>query len=140
PDIFNEVPEGTFQSNNSTFSADVLQLTVDALTLNVPRQTGLSTGQERLFQVTVESGQTLQVTLTTAGGGSNEIFLRHGSAPTSFLFDAVSTGPLMPNQSAIVPATQPGTYFVLIRGHSEPGPNTPVTVLAELLPLSITDV
>ena len=34
----------------------------------------------------------------------------------------------------------PGVYYVLIRGHSEPAANTPVTILAELLPLSITDV
>ncbi len=31
-------------------------------------------------------------------------------------------------------------YYILIRGHSEPTDNAPVTVLAELLPLSITDV
>ena len=34
----------------------------------------------------------------------------------------------------------PGVYYILIRGHSEPAADTPVTVLAELLPLSITNV
>ena len=34
----------------------------------------------------------------------------------------------------------PGVYYVLIEGNSEPADDTPVTVLAELLPLSITNV
>ena len=34
----------------------------------------------------------------------------------------------------------PGVYYILIRGDSEPADNTPVSVLAVLLPLSITNV
>src|SRR6185436_18137647 len=41
---------------------------------------------------------------------------------------------------ALIPSTQPGTYYVLIRGSSEPAPNTPVTLLAEVLPFAITEV
>jgi hypothetical protein len=62
------------------------------------------------------------------------------ASPTPFLFDAIYNGPLQPDQVAVIPTTEPGTYFVLIRGQSEPGPNTPLTLLAELLPFMITDV
>ena len=41
---------------------------------------------------------------------------------------------------AVVPTTIPGVYYILIRGHSEPADDTPVTVLAQLLPLSINNV
>ncbi len=40
----------------------------------------------------------------------------------------------------MIPSTTPGVYYVLIEGNSEPADDTPVTVLAELLPLSITNV
>src|SRR5262249_45052863 len=44
------------------------------------------------------------------------------------------------NQTAVVPTTQPGTYYILIRGQSEPGANTPVKLLASLEPFGISDV
>ncbi len=112
-----------------------------SLTLGVPYSTTLSTGQERLLQVTVPLGATLRVTLSSnASGAANEIFLKQGSAPTDSVYDAAYQGGLAPTQDAIIPSTVPGVYYILIRGHSEPADNTPVTVLAELLPLSITNV
>ena len=44
------------------------------------------------------------------------------------------------HQVAVIPTTQPGTYYILVRGHSEPSPNTPATILARLVPLSITSL
>ena len=86
-------------------------------------------------------GATLRVTLSSnAAGAANEIFIKQGSAPTDSVYDAAYQGGLAPTQDAIIPSTIPGVYYILIRGHSEPADNTPVTVLAELLPLSITNV
>ena len=39
----------------------------------------------------------------------------------------------------LIPATEPGNYFILIRGHNQPA-NTPVTLLAEVLPFQVFDV
>ena len=64
--------------------------------------------------------------------------MRYAAAPTSSVYDAAYQGGLAASQTAVIPSTQPGVYYILIRGHSQPNPNTPVTVLAELLPLSIT--
>src|SRR5262249_1668587 len=41
---------------------------------------------------------------------------------------------------AVIPSTKVGTYYVLVHGQSEPGANTPVTILARVLPFGITDV
>jgi len=49
-------------------------------------------------------------------------------------------GGLGPHQTAIVPTTEPGVYYILVRGYSEPADDTAVTILADLLPLAITDV
>ena len=63
-----------------------------------------------------------------------------GAVPTSFEHDLHSDGILQANQSLLVPTSQPGTYYILVRGQSEPSPRTPVTVLVESLPFQVTDV
>ncbi|MFM6406127.1 MAG: CARDB domain-containing protein, partial [Microcystis sp.] len=141
PDIFNQVYEGTNEANNRTTSPGTLTVTVPELQLGVPLQTTLNTGQERLFRVNVGLGQTLQVNLTsTATEAANELFVRFDNAPTGIVYDASYSGQLIPNQEAVIPTTKPGTYYVLVRGQSEPQNNTPVTLLADTIPFSITDI
>ena len=142
-DIFNQValPAGTPISSKTTASADLMTVAVNSLTLGVAYATTLSTGQERLLQVTVPQGATLRVTLNSnAAGAANEIFIKQGMAPTDSVYDAAYQGGLAATQDAVVPSTVPGVYYILIRGHSEPADTTPVTLLAELLPLSIANV
>ena len=140
-DIFNQVYEREFDANNALASSETLSVTVDQLQLGTPFETTLSTGQSRLFQVTVPHDQTLRVSLSTeVAGASNEIFLRYDAAPTIAAFDAAYEGGLDSNLQAVIPSTEPGTYYVLIRGFSQPEDDTPVRLLAELLPLVITDV
>ena len=66
--------------------------------------------------------------------------MKQGAAPTQSVYDAAYSGGLSPNQNAVIPSTTPGVYYVLIEGNSEPADDTPVSVLAQLLPLSITNV
>ena len=140
-DIFNQVYEDVGELNNRTASQDTLDVTVQEILLDVPLETTLSTGLERLFAVNVPTDQTLRVTLTAGSEESaNQLFLRHDAAPTSANFDATHEGVLSHRQTAIIPSTEPGVYYILIRGFSEPADGTPVVVLAELMPLSITEV
>ena len=142
-DIFDQLslPLGVPESSKTTASADLLTVAVDSLTLGVPYATTLSSGQERLLQVTVPQGATLEVTLSSnAAGAANEIYIKQGAAPTQSDYDAAYQGGLSPSQNAVIPSTIPGVYYILIEGNSEPADDTPVSVLAELLPLSITNV
>ncbi len=142
-DIFDQLslPPGVPESSKTTASAGLLTVAVDSLTLGVPYSTMLSSGQQRLLQVTVPAGATLQVAVSSnAPGAANEIYIKGGSAPTQSNYDAAYPGGLSPNQVAVIPSTTPGVYYVLIEGNSEPANNTPVSVLAQLLPLSITNV
>ena len=59
-----------------------LAVTVDALQLGVPRPAVLATGQEKLFQVTVGQGETLQVSVAGKDGSAHELYIRRGAAPT----------------------------------------------------------
>ena len=140
-DIFNQIYEREFDSNNALASAETLDVTVQPLQLGVPYDTTLSTGQSRLFQVTVPHDQTLRVSLSSeAEGSANEIFLRYDAAPTIASFDAAYEGGLDSDLRAVIPSTDPGVYYVLVRGYIQPADETPVSLLAELLPLVITDV
>ncbi len=140
-DIFDQVHEDLGELNNRKASADSFEVTIDGLVLDVPLSTTLSTGQERVFTLEVPDDKTLSVTLFGAGDqAANEVFLRHGSVPTGTRYDAAYQGALGPTQTAVIAATEAGTYYVLIRGHYEPADNSPVTLLAQLLPLAITDV
>ena len=127
--------------NNTTASADVMSVTVPELHLGVPVQTTLSTGQQRLFEVQVGLGQTLRVDLTSSDpAASNVLFLRYNAVPTGSEYDAAYQGALQANQYAIIPSTQEGEYLILVGGQSEASANTPVTLVANVLPFEITDV
>jgi subtilase family serine protease len=140
-DILNQVYEDLGESDNRTASADAFAVTVDAIQLGVPLATTLSTGQERVFVLEVPDDKTLSVTLFGTGEqAANEVFLRWGAVPTGTTYDAAYQGALAPSQTAIVPSTEGGTYYVLVRGYYEPADNTPITVLARLLPLAITNM
>ena len=98
--IYNSVYEGAYAANNSTASAATVAVTVDALTIGAPLTTTLLPGQERLYQVTVPEGQTLQATLAADNATSvNTIYIRYGAAPTSALYDATYTGRSRPTSA-----------------------------------------
>ena len=111
------------------------------LQLGVTVQTTLDTDQERLFELEVPADQTLRIRLR--GGGENaihELYVRHREAPFLNEYDATSETQLASELTAVIPNTKPGTYYILIRGRSEPQVATSVTLIAELLPLAITSI
>ena len=138
--VFDDVNESSF-TNNFTATANQFTVTTATLTLGTPLDDTLSTGQENLYAVNVAAGQTLEVDLTSpASSAANELYVRYNALPSSINFDAAYTGHLVANQTATVPTTQPGTYYILVRGTSEPAKNTPIAVVAKVLPFEITNV
>ncbi len=140
-DIYNQVYEGVDDANNRTASPSTLEVTVDELVIGAPLLTTLADGQEKLYRISVPRDQTLRVTLQAGDDASaNEIFLRHDAVPTSAVFDAMYEGQLSSDLTAIVPSTEPGTYYLLVRNFKADADGVPVRLLAELLPLVITGV
>ena len=141
PDILNQVYEAENEVNNRTASPNPLNVTVEELNLGVVKETTLSTGQSRLYQVEVGAGETLQVSVdSSSDNAANEVFIKQGTIPTGTDYDYAYKGGLEADQNVIVPTTEPGTYYVLVKGFSQPGKNTATNVIAEALPFSITDV
>jgi subtilase family serine protease len=140
-DIFNQVYEDVDEANNRTASPETLNVAVDELQLGAAFAFNLRPGQDKLFQIMVPQDQTLRVSLTADRDDvANQVFLRYGAAPTSASFDATHDGPLTSSLAAIVPSTEPGRYYVLVRGFSGAAEGSRVTLLARLMPLSITNV
>ncbi|MCW9030677.1 MAG: hypothetical protein OQK58_04255 [Gammaproteobacteria bacterium] len=141
PDIYNEVYEGIDEANNRTTSADAITVTVPSLDLGIPQDLTLSTGENKLYKVTVVEGETLRVRLSSnAKDAANEIFVRYEDIPTAYQYDASYRNPLQANQTAVVAYTKPGDYYILVRGYHEPQADTPATLIAESVPLAITSV
>jgi len=151
PDLYNEVYEGKItytptglnlppgEANNRIASGSTLQVQVPALAVASPLQTTMTSGQARLYKISVASGETLRVTLdSSAADGSNELYIRYGDIPTGYAFDAAYSNPVAADQQVVIPTTQAGDYYVLVRARQ--GGETPVTLRADLLPLAITKV
>ena len=140
PDIYNQVHE-TNEDNNRTASTDSIDVTIQQLNLGVVEETTLSTGQFRLYEIEVGAGETLRVSLDSASDdAANEVFIKQGSIPTTTDFDYSYRGGLDADQDVVVPTTEPGKYYILVKGYSQPSNNTATDILAEALPFSITDV
>ena len=152
PDIYNEVYEGPItyteaglnvapgEANNKVASASTINVTVPTLAVASPLQTTLSKGETKLYKVSVTAGETLRVSLdSSAAQGANEVYIRYGEVPSSSSFDAAYSLAMSPDQEAIIPSTLAGDYYVLVRSR-ESAANTPVTLRADLMPLSITRV
>ena len=140
-DIFNQVFEGPYLTNKTGASLSVIDLSATQLVLGVPYQATLNNNQEELYQVTVPAGQTMDVTVNPADASAAlQIFASANSAPTTTVFDDSSNGALGGLQTAVVPSTQPGTYYILVDGFSMPNADEPITIEARLIPLSISNI
>ena len=73
----------------------------------------------------------------------SELYIRYAHLPDRAHYDYFSDmlAPLLLSSlSVTVPTTQAGYYDILVRGNDEPRPATPVTILAKLVPFSLTSV
>jgi subtilase family serine protease len=141
PDIYNQIYEAENETNNRTASANPLNITVEELQLGVERTTTLSTGQSRLYQIDVPAGDTLQVAVDSiSDSAANELFIKQGTIPTSTNYDFAYNGGLNADQTVLVPTTEPGTYYILVKGFAQPAANTTTAILAQSLPFDISNV
>ncbi|MCL4179872.1 MAG: tandem-95 repeat protein, partial [Verrucomicrobia bacterium] len=139
-DIFDDIYEGPDNRNNALPSVEAMTVRVKTLTLGVVAKDKLSTGAELLYRVEVGAGETLRVDLKSPAGGANELYLRHEALPDSIRFDAAYAGYLTANQTAVIPSTEPGVYYIRVRSTSAPQADTPVTLVARRVPFGIINV
>jgi hypothetical protein len=89
----------------------------------------------------VPAGQAVQVNLTSSSARSaNELYVRYAAAPDLGHYDFIYSHPLQANQQVLIPTTQAGWYYLLVRGVSAPDGEAPYTIEADVIPFSITSV
>ncbi|MCP4713252.1 MAG: hypothetical protein GY869_31865, partial [Planctomycetes bacterium] len=140
-DIFDDINEGSNNSNNRLASADAIDVSVKTLQLGIAEGNTLATGKSLLYAVEVCSGETLEISLTSDfDNAAHELYVRYEGLPSSIHYDAAYEGHLWADQTISVPSTIEGTYYILARGTSDPSPQTPIELLAKVLPFGITDI
>ncbi|OYP38028.1 CARDB domain-containing protein [Rhodopirellula sp. MGV] len=151
-DIFDDVVEGENNRNNNLTSADVVDVTIPVLRLDVPLGDKLAQGVSRLFQFDASPGQTIEISLDSLDDvGSHELYVAYERLPSPFDYDAAYEGYLNADQTLVIPETLGGRYFLLaqagVRIDTEDGDYDPrlrseydVDLTATRLPFGITGV
>ncbi|MEZ4699151.1 MAG: CARDB domain-containing protein [Rhodothermales bacterium] len=131
-DIRNNIRE-TDEANNATSSSDRIATDLPVLDLGGSITVSLTTGASRYVRVNVpEDVTTFKVTATSdAANASNEVFVRGGAVPTRTEFDVSTRDPFAGDQDVLVPAGEPGSYFVLLFARQGPEAAQLVTLAAE---------
>lgn len=120
-DSRNSVRESN-ETNNVSASFGQTQVNVQNLTLGVPVNTTLITGQERFFSVlNTPADEVMLINLDGETGSSNELYTRFGSMVSRANYELQGFRPGEPDQENVVSNTQAGSYFTMIRGDVVPG-------------------
>jgi len=139
PDVQNRVRETNEENNASAASAQTL-IDVAALQIGVPRNTTLTTGQERFYKTDAPANETVRFALEGQPGSANELFARFGLIASRNSFDFSFLRSNEANQEVLVPNSQTGNYYTLARSEfSTPSPQS-VTIKAEVIPFGITSI
>ncbi|MGE4182659.1 MAG: putative Ig domain-containing protein, partial [Limisphaerales bacterium] len=135
-DNFNDIHEGPRDDNNLGVGADPILIQVPLLTVGVPAALDLPALGQALYRVEAEAGETLEISFTAASG-LNELYVAYEAVPNSLQYDAAFEGRLDASQTAVIPTTRAGTYYILVRAQ---GGRSTGTLAARSLPFGITQI
>jgi hypothetical protein len=129
--------------NNAERSASTMIVDMQSLVLDVAASGTLTNGQSRYYKLDVPAGFDLRLDLTSnEPAATNELFVAFGRAPTPGDFDFTGPAEFTSKPGILVPSSQAGTYYILVRAATLPVGVTTETynLKARALPFSITAV
>ncbi|TLY30395.1 MAG: T9SS type A sorting domain-containing protein [Ignavibacteria bacterium] len=140
-DIRNNIHE-TNDANNTGASAAPVAVDVPRLQLGVPDTSSLVQSQRKYYKVDVGADLDLRVRLTgNLSAASNEVYVAYGKIPSPASYDFTGSEPLRADQDVVVPSTQAGSYYILVLArHTGGAPSEGITIRADALPFSITNI
>lgn len=160
-DAQNRIRESN-EANNVTSSVGTTTVTVTQLSLNTPFNTTLGNGASLFFKYVTDPAETMVFTLDTdLPQRSNEVLTNFDTMVSRADYDFQSTRPGEGDQENLIPETQDGDYYTMVRtdyipeffaenfdkspkktngnlGTSVPDQN--ITVEAKILPFSIRSI
>ncbi|WP_262885468.1 CARDB domain-containing protein [Lunatibacter salilacus] len=133
--ILASINEANFE-NNMLVAERQLNLDVRSLPLDVSTSNTLIAGTWRYYKVNVGADLDLVIDLSSSRSvGTNDVFVSFGKVPTPNEFDFRGTNKNQTDQRVLVPATKPGTYYILVKTDIPLSQN--IELLARALPFSI---
>ncbi|HLB00220.1 MAG TPA: CARDB domain-containing protein, partial [Bacteroidota bacterium] len=141
-DIRNNIRE-TDVTNNQGASGSTMNVDVQSLTLGVTDSGTISSASPRYYRVDVPANLDLRVTaVSSIAYPSIDLFSAYDRVPTGNSYDHRNFDPVSLNREVLVPSTQVGSYYLLMRSIINPHPlvTESYTVLAETLGFSVTSV
>jgi hypothetical protein len=138
--ILNTLLETNY-ANNSTVTATTTTVDAEALTLNVTDNNQINTNDLVYYKVTVGVDLDMLITLTSDNQSAfNEMYVAYNRTPSGTDYDFRHQSQNKANQRVLVPATQAGTYYILIKTSTlTPNPQN-INVLAVTLPFSLLSI
>ncbi|MFN0214540.1 MAG: CARDB domain-containing protein [Saprospiraceae bacterium] len=137
--IKNNVKESDL-GNNGWGTEDSISIDLPTLQLGVVENTALTSGQTKLYKLSIGADLDLRLTLTGQTGNSNELYTSFGKIPSLSDYEFGGNEPFSTNQQFIVPTTKEGTYYVLVVGREVSGAQEDISILAEGLPFMISGI
>ena len=129
-------------TNNDTITQNTMNVDIEELILDVQKtDVPLDDGDMLYYKVDVAADLDLLITLTSnLAHGSNEIYVAYDRVPAVNDFDFNYEYPQSTNQIVLVPTTQAGSYYVLIKTPTDFYGLQEVDVLAQALPFSMVTI
>lgn len=143
-DALNNIVE-TNDTNNVLISTHTVMITVEELVLAEAKNRQMQDDELVFYRIEVPDnlkGETMQVTLSGATNGFNELYVSYETVPSKVNHQFVHEEIFKPTQQIIVPEIMAGTYYVLATGATNSGvaSQQAISVLAEIIPFDIHSV
>ncbi|MCA9260624.1 MAG: PD40 domain-containing protein, partial [Planctomycetales bacterium] len=128
-----QISADTNRTNNIAFAFNLTRITIPELTPGARVDDQFTAVQQnRYYQVDVEPGRTVRLTLDSAAvSGGTELYASFDDLPTAYNFEHAARDADQPDQTLSIPLTRPGTYFVLARSRSGDAATAPFTLAAQ---------
>lgn len=140
-DILNQVFETNDNNNETIAEEDTILITIEELFVSVPDTFMLDEGDLIYYQVTPGVNKDLRITLRSNQiFGQNEIYVAYGRVPALYDYDFIYEDPIGVDQQILIPATEAGPYYILVRTPYDYLGLQECIILAEALPFSIFSV
>jgi RHS repeat-associated protein len=137
-DVLNDVREASGNIDQIVSTSTISMLDVPTLAVGSPATGTIADGQNIYYKVNVQAGQELIVSPSFGATDAAQFFLRFGTPPTGTQFDQVFGNASDLSQQLQVPATQAGSYYILLAGETGAGSGTTYTISAQTPSFGIT--
>jgi RHS repeat-associated protein len=128
---------GDSDRGDNTLASPPLDVAVPALSLDAPVAGTVADGQDLYYRVTVPPGEDVRLEAQFAAPAEAEFLVSRFQVPTRSQFDQVYPDVADLTQDLVLPASQPGSYFIHLHGREGAGGGRSFTLRAAAAPFAV---